>query len=155
MHVIKLDLNRGAVHIDSAPIHIDTEGGLVESIAKLCSPPIQIAQRGARYRLLRKVSVCGQAADCVIEVVDKAALAVTFLFDLIEFFESSILESKIIKRFEKSLDVKLTSNHPSSAFMDPCRWGAIRFYYDARQGDLGLDITIACVSHSIEAVISS
>lgn len=141
MHIIKLDLKQGLVLVDSAPIATDEKGVLAGSIEKLCSPPTQTDERRIQYRLLRKVSVCGKSADGVIEVGEGRVCAVTFLFDLIEFFESSVLESKILKACEKSLNLSFVSNHPSTAFLDACEWGQAVFFYDAKQGDLSLDIS--------------
>jgi len=76
----------------------------------------------------------------VIDVGEERKFSITFLFDLIEFFESSILESKVIKTCEKALNLKFISNHPSKAFLDPCEWGSAVFFYDAKQGDLSLEI---------------
>lgn len=140
MHIVKLDLKHGLVYIDSSPIKVDEKGVLAESIAKLCPPPIRASEGQARYRLLGKVSVCGKSADCVIEVGEGRVCTVTFLFDLIEFFESSILESRVLKACEKSLNVNFISSHPSTAFLDSCEWGQAIFFYDAKQGDLSLEI---------------
>jgi hypothetical protein len=140
MHTVKLDLKHGLVLVDSAPIAVDEQGVLAGSIAKLCSPPIQTDEGRTQYRLSRKASVCGKSADGVIEVGEGRVCAVTFLFDLIEFFESSVLESKVLKACEKSLNLNFMSNHPSTAFLD-CEWGQAIFFYDAKQGDLSLDIT--------------
>jgi hypothetical protein len=140
MHTVKLDLKHGLVFVDSAPIAVDEKGVLAGSIAKLCSPPIQTDEGRTQYRLLRKASVFGKSADGVIEVGEGRVCAVTFLFDLIEFFESSVLESKVLKACEKSLNLNFMSNHPSTAFLD-CEWGQAIFFYDAKQGDLSLDIT--------------
>ena len=141
MHTVKLDFKRGLVFIDSIPIAVDEKGVLAGSIAKLCSPPIQTDEGRTQYHLLRTVSVCGKSADGVIEVGEGQVWGVTFLFDLIEFFESSVLESKVLKACEKSLNIKFVSSHPSTAFLDSCEWGQATFFYDAKQGDLSLDIT--------------
>ena len=141
MHAIKLDLKHGLTLVDSAAISVDEKGVLAVSIAKLCSPPIQTDEGRKRYTLLRKASVCGKSADGVIEVGEGRVRTVTFLFDLIEFFESSILESRVLKAFEKSLKLKFISNHPSTAFSPPCEWGQAVFFYDAKQGDLSFNIT--------------
>lgn len=140
MHIIKLDLKHGLASINSAAVEVDEKGILVGSIAKLSSPPIHTNQERTRYHIIGKVSVCGQSANCVIEVEDGTKLSITFLFDLIEFFESSILESKVIKACEKALNLKFISNHPSNAFLDQCEWGNAVFFYDAKQGDLSLEI---------------
>lgn len=140
MHIIKLDLKHGLAFIDSAAIEVDEKGALVDSVANLCSPPTHTIRGRTRYRIIGKVSICGQSADCVIEVEKGTEFSVTFLFDLIEFFESSIFESRVIKAFEKDLGLKFISNHPSTAFLDPCEWGNATFFYDAKQGDLSLEI---------------
>jgi len=141
MHTINLDLKHGSASIDSAPIAVDEKGALAGSITKLCSAPVQTDEGRTQYRLTRKASVCGKSADCVIEIAEGRVFAVTFLFDFIEFFESSILESKVLKACEKPLNLNLISNHPSTAFLDSCEWGQVIFFYDAKQGDLSLDIT--------------
>src|SRR5579875_3121659 len=124
MHIIKLDLKHGLASIDSVAVEVDENGILVGPIAKLCSPPAHTIHGRTRYRLSTKVSVCGQSADGVIEVGEGRAFSLTFLFDLIEFFTSSILESKIIKACERSLNLRFVSNHPSTAFLDSCEWGS-------------------------------
>lgn len=140
MHIAKIDFQRGAAILDSQPIEVDENGVLLASIAKLCSHPVPINHRRTRYQLLRKVSVCGKTADSVIEVEEGGKFSMTFLFDLIEFLESNILESKVIKACEKSWNLKFMSDHPSTAFLDSCEWGSAVFFYDAKQGDLSLEI---------------
>lgn len=140
MHVIRLNSNHGSIYVDSALIEVRENGTLVGSIAKLCASPIHTTEGGTRYRLLRRISVFGQSADGAIEVGDGPAFSVTVLFDLIEFFEFSILESKVIRAFEKELNLKFMSDHPSTAFLDSCKWGNAIFIYDAKQGDLSLEI---------------
>lgn len=140
MNTVKMDLKIGLAWIDSAPIAVDENGLLARSIAKICSPPIQTDEGRTQYRLLGKSGVCGKLADCVIEVEEGRVCSLTFLFDLIEFFESSVLESKVLKACEKKLNINFTSNHPSTASLG-CEWGQVIFFYDAKQGDLSLDIT--------------
>lgn len=140
MHVIKLDLEKCLVLIDSKPIAV-SEGFLVESIKKFCSPPIQTDEKKTQYRLLKKANACGSSADVVIELEKGRVSTVAFLFDRIEFFESSVLESKILKTCEKSLNTTFSSNHPSNAFLNFCKGGQAIFFYDPKQGDLSLNIT--------------
>ena len=140
MSIAKIDLEHGAVCVDSQPIEFDENGVLLASIAKLCPTPVLTRHGRTRYQLLRKVSVYGKTADSVIEVEEGGKFSITFLFDLIEFFESSILESKVIKACEKSWNLKFMSDHPSTAFVDSCDWGSAVFFYDTKQGDLSLEI---------------
>ena len=140
MSTIKLDFENGLVFVDSTLVAVDEKGVLARSIAKLCSPPIQIGEGRTRYRLARKITVCGKSADCVIEVAEGKLFVITFLFDFIEFFESTVLESKVLKACEKTLGLNFISTHPSTAFLDCRDWGRVSFFYDAKQGDLSLEI---------------
>lgn len=149
MHTVKLDLTQGLIFIDSIPVAVDEKGVLTGFIAKPYSPPIQTDEGQTQYRLQRKVFICGKSADCVIEIEERRVCAVTFLFDLIEFFESSVLESKILRACEKSFNVSFVSSHPSTAFLASCEWGQATFFYDAKQGDLSLDITFKCSTSEI------
>jgi len=141
MHTITFDPKNGSVFVNSTPIAVDEKGVLVGSIARLCGPPLQTDENRIQYRLLNKTSVCGKSADSVIEIGEGRLSAVAFLFDSIEFFESSILESDVLKACEKSWNLNLISDHPSTASSDLCNWGRLIFYYDFKQGDLSLEIT--------------
>lgn len=147
MHTIKFDLVHGSISVGSTPISINENGVLTKPIARLCTPPFQTDEDRTRYRLLSKASICGKSADGMIEVSEARVYAVIFLFDSIEFFESSILESKTLKACEKSLNLNFESNHPTTAFLEFCEWGWATFFYDAKQGDLSLNITFQCSSN--------
>lgn len=129
MHTVKLDLKHGLVLVDSAPIAVDEQGVLAGPIAKLCSPPVQTDEGRTQYRLSRKASVCGKSADGVIEVGEGRVSAVTFLFDLIEFFriqrsriESTksmreVFKSKFYKQSSKQCFFRLLRVGPSHIFL--------------------------------------
>lgn len=140
MHTVRLYLKTGLVLIDSACVSIDEKGTLAGSIAKLCSTPTKNDEGTTIYRLLKKANVCGKSAECVIEIGEEKLFTITFLFDFIEFFEYSALESKIIKTCENSSKLNFVSDHPTIAFLSPCKWGQARFFYDPKQGDLSLNI---------------
>lgn len=148
MHTVKMDAERGLVLVDLVPIADARDGGLAGSIARLCSPPVRTSEGRTRYRLIRKATVYGNPADCVIEVLNQRVCSVTFLFDWIEFFEFSVRESKILKACEKSSGITFIADHPASAFSDFGDWAQAHFLYDAKQGSLSLDITFQC--HSTE-----
>jgi hypothetical protein len=144
MHIITIDSKHGSATIDSAAIEIDENGVLVGSTGKLCSPSTRTNHGRTRYQILGKVNVCGHPAKGIIEVGEGRAFGLTLLFDLIEFFTFSILESKILKACEKSLNLKFVSDHPSTAYLDSCEWGSAIFFYDGKQGDLSLEIRFEC-----------
>lgn len=146
MQTVKLDLNQGIVFLDSIPITTDEKGILAEAIAKLCSPPTQPGKALTQYRLSKKTNLFGQSCECIFEINNSKISSVTFLFDLIEFFESSILESKILRACEKSSGMKFISDHPSKAFFNSQEWGSAIFSYDPKQGDLSLNIIFRRIS---------
>lgn len=140
MHTVKLDLISGRVLINSIPITTNDKGELSTPIKELCSPPTTTKEGGLRFQLLSKVSILGKPAEGVIEIRSEKLCAIAFLFEKIEFFKKTILESKTIKSCEKSSKVKFLSDHPTTAFSPPREWGQAIFFYDAKQGDLSLNI---------------
>lgn len=128
MHIIQLDLQHGLGSIDSSPIELCRNGLLVDSIAKLCSPASHVSPDLARYCLLRKVSVCGHWADCVIEVEEGRTISITFLFDLVEFFGSSILESKTVRTCEKSWKLNFQSATQALPSWPPANGAELYFF---------------------------
>lgn len=152
MHIVKVDARQGWASIDSTRIELDEAGKLVAAIATLCSRPILTSQEPTRYRIVRKVSVCGYSADAEIGTRDGRAFSLHFLFDLVYFFTLSILESKVLKACEKSWKVKFRSDSPSTAFLDSCEWGSARFRYDPKQGDLSLELIFAYSESPVDHV---
>jgi len=141
MQTVKLDLMIGLVTVSSSPITIDKHNLLNKAIVKLCAPPVEKNGHTKTYSVLEKTVICGKSAECKIKECDGTVTSIIFLFDFIEFFESSVLESKILKSCEKSSDVKFKSDHPTTAYLNR-DWGQAIFFYDARQGDLSLNIIL-------------
>lgn len=94
-----------------------------------------------RYRLARPVSFCGFVAECVADVGGGQLACVALHFDLIQFFDRTVLESKILTAVERKSGLRASSVHPTSARLEPCLWGSAEFSYDPRQGDLSLLLT--------------
>jgi len=139
MVLVSLHLKDCGIFIDSRPI-IFGEKFFLNAIENLCSTKIHREKFRIRYKFLQKFNICGNSANGLIDIEEDCSIVFTFLFDLIEFFDYSILESKIVKKCESFLGVKFRSNHPSSASLDSCGWGHVTFFYDAKQGDLSLEI---------------
>jgi hypothetical protein len=139
MLLVSLHFKDCGIFIDSRPI-IFGKKFFPDAIENLCSAKIHQDKFRIRYKFLQKFNICGNSADGVIDVEEDCSIVFTFLFDLIEFFDCSILQSKIVKKCESFAGVKFISNHPSSASLDSCDWGHVTFFYDAKQGDLSLEI---------------
>lgn len=135
---IRIDWHNGSVSLEHLAITLDSNGGLDSAVQAICLRPELLSSGVTRYRLARKVSVCGFVADCVIDILQGKLSCIALLFDVIQFFDQTILESKVVKAIEKKSGLHAVSAHPSSACLDPCPWGKAEFSYDPRQGDLSL-----------------
>jgi len=149
MFNVTIDPKNCLISIDSVPIAFNKDGVLAKSAGKFFAPPIISEEGQMQYRLQKKANISGNSADVIVETADGRLHSVTFLFDFIEFFQFSILESKVLKKLEKSLGVKFISEHPSTAVSHFCDSGTARFFYDAKQGDLSLEITLQPTSDEL------
>jgi len=66
------------------------------AIENRCSAPIQQDNFRIRYKFLQKINIFGNLADGLIDFEKDRWVSFIFLFDLVEFFDLSILESRII-----------------------------------------------------------
>lgn len=137
---IKIDWSAGVVYAGPSAIQLDSSGALSPAVASLCRPPETTLQGKARYRFSRKVSLLGRAADCVVDVARGKVDRVTLLFELIEFFDASVMESKIVKAVEADANARFANPHPAVAVLESLPWGEARFSYDPKQGDLSLSL---------------
>jgi hypothetical protein len=135
---ISIDWQNGAVSVDQVPITLDGGGTSLSPVRTFAKPGKVLPSGITRYRSAQKASVCGFVADIVVDVKDGALVSIALLFELIEFFDRSILESKILKAIEKKSGLRANSSHPAVALLEPCPWGKAEFSYDPRQGDLSL-----------------
>jgi len=139
MLLVRLDLKDCSIFVDSQPI-IFGKKFFPNAFENLCLTQIHEDKFRTRYKILQKFNICGNSAAGVIDIEEDSSIFFTFLFDLIEFFDCNILESKIVKKCQSFWGAKFISNHPSSASLDSCDWGHVMFFYDAKQGDLSLEI---------------
>ena len=93
-----------------------------------------------RYRLSNQVSVHGFAAECALDVSHGRLRSIGF--QRIEFFDRSILESKIIKTMEKKCGLSFLSRHAAAAVLPARPWGKAEFACDPKQGDLSLILVV-------------
>jgi len=100
MLLVRLDLKDCAIFIDSRPI-IFGKNFFPNTFENLCLTQIHQDKFRTRYKSLQKFNICGNSADGVIDIEEDSSIFFTFLFDLIEFFDCSILESKIVKKMRK------------------------------------------------------
>jgi hypothetical protein len=135
---IGIDWLTGTVSVDQLPVVLGSDGRSL-SPARAFATPVDVMSSGiARYRSAQKANICGFAADLVTDVKDKKLVSIALLFDLIQFFDRSILESKILRAIEKKSGLRTNSSHPATARLEQCHWGSAEFSFDPRQGDLSL-----------------
>lgn len=134
---ISIDWQSGAVSVDQVQVALG--GGGLLSPARTFAKPIEVPSLGlTRYRSTQKANVCGFVADLVVDVEGPKLISIALLFELIVFFDRTILESRIVKAIEKKSGLRAISSHPATARLEPCPWGSAEFSYDPRQGDLSL-----------------
>lgn len=138
---IKFDFSDGSVFIESQKIDVGSFGKLSFPASK--SRPISNSLKGneKEWHFNRTFTTLSATGSLVVRGTPEKISSICFLFDEINFFGNSILESKIIKRFEKKYDIKVVSSHPSIAEIGPFYWGKAWFSYDPRQGDINLCLT--------------
>jgi hypothetical protein len=137
---LQIDWASGAVHLEQVRIDVDAGGALAADVQALCGAPETTRSGALRYRVTKKVALCGYAAACVIDVAGGRLRSVTVLFELIRFFDASITESKIVQAVAAASGLQVASPHPTKATLEPCPWGNAEFAFDPRQGDLTLDL---------------
>lgn len=91
-----------------------------------------------RYQSKRKLTTLSAGASIVVDVTAGKIASVCILFDEIIFFEKSILESKIIKRFEKKYGISVKGSSPTVGEIGNFSWGSASFLYHHRLGDFSL-----------------
>ena len=136
--VIKIDWEGGFVRVADKLLTTDGAGTLSPDILRMCAHGELTRDGVTRYCLSNAVSVHGFAAECVLDVSHGRLRSMGLLFQHMEFFDRSILESKIIKAMEKNCGLSFLSRHPAAAVLPARPWGKAEFAYDPKQGDLAL-----------------
>jgi hypothetical protein len=138
---IKFDFSDGSVFIESQKID-------VYSLEKSSFPvsesrPISNSLKGneKEWHFNQTFTTLSAKGSLVVRGTKEKISSICFLFNEINFFERSILESKIIQRFEKKYSINVVISHPSRAEIGSFYWGEACFLYDPRQGDINLCIT--------------
>lgn len=135
---VKFDLSSGAILVDGSVLRLDSDGGLNDPMRDMAFE-LKVTPDGSReWRFAEKCTTLNSHASMVIQANAMGIRSVSFLFDDIIFFSNSVLESKIIKRFDKKYNLTVTSSSRTVAVAGPFEWGAVRFFYDHKQGDLSL-----------------
>ena len=93
------------------------------------------------FQSRRKFITLSAAASIVVDVTAGKIASICILFDEITFFEKSLLESKIIKRFEKKYGISVKVPSPTVGEVGNFAWGSAAFWYHHRLGDFSLCFT--------------
>ncbi|MCU6432910.1 hypothetical protein LPB67_03855 [Undibacterium sp. Jales W-56] len=138
---IKFDFSDGSVFIESQKINVDSLGKSSFPVSESRSISNSMKGNEKEWHFNQAFTTLSTTGSLVVRGTQEKISSICFLFDEINFFESSILESKIIKRFENKYDIKVISSHPSIAEIGSFYWGKAWFSYDPKQGDINLCIT--------------
>lgn len=138
---IKFDFSDGSVFIESQKIDVDSLGKLSSPVFESRQILNSLKENVREWHCNRTFTTLSATGSLVVTSGQNNISSICFLFNEINFFERSILESKIIQRFEKKYSINVVSSHPSRAEIGSFYWGGACFLYDPRQGDINLCIT--------------
>ena len=135
---VTFDFSSGDVLIEKVRISIDTSCEILPNLNggfMALDEPDKIKRS---FQSRQKFTTLSAEASLVVDVTAGKIASICILFDEINFFEKSILESKIIRRFEKKYGISVKIRSPSVGEIGNFAWGSAAFWYHHRLGDLSL-----------------
>jgi hypothetical protein len=135
---VTFDFSSGDVLIEKVKISIDISCQILPNLNGGFMALEKPDKVEGRYQSKRKFTTLSAEASIVIDVAARKIASVCILFDEVNFFEKSILESIIIKRFEKKYGISVKSHSPTVGEIGNFSWGSASFLYHHRLGDFSL-----------------
>jgi hypothetical protein len=135
---VTFDLFNGAVLIEGTVIALDHFGEISPKINGNFRQIPGSTTEERDFQSDRRFSLLSTQASIAIVADARKITSLCILFDDIIFFEKTLLESKIIERFERKYGIHFDGDSRSVAEIGKFSWGEGAFHYDHRQGDLSL-----------------
>jgi hypothetical protein len=146
---ITFDLAKGDVLVDMKKFALIEGGKLLPDLNGNFRDLSISNKKESEVRFDRKFTLLNSSASLVLRMVPEQILDICILFDEVVFFDQTILESKIIQKFQKKYGERIESPHATVAKVGSFNWGQACFSYDPRQGDLSL-----CFLYNSESWVS-
>jgi len=138
---VTFDLSSGDVLIEGVNISLSANGEIIPKsmrFYKFCSSSQRLE---TEYRSCNKFMTLSSSADLIVSVDALRIASICILFDWIVFFDRTLLESKIIRRFEKKYGTTIREVSSTTGKVGKFLWGDAHFSYDPHYGVLLLCFT--------------
>lgn len=135
---VVMDFDNGNVVTDGVKISLGNDGGVFPKMTGEVRE-VNVSTQGEHiFNANEKFNILGFGVSLAIRYNSHSIKSICIIFDDIEFFDQSLSESKIIKKFEREYGLDIEYSHPTFGRVGNFHWGEVCFLYDPRQGDLSL-----------------
>ena len=135
---LNFDFLKGSIYVDGLKLELDDGGIPSQPLGRVALEPEEFPENVRQWGFSEKAYVAGHAGSLVLRTLANKLVAACVQFEEINFFNRSILESKIIKRFEEEYKISVSGSRGVIGEIGTFAWGNAYFSYDPRQGDLNL-----------------
>lgn len=133
-----INFEDGEVFINGTKISLDEIGGVIPKLKGEVREANESTYVESIINFDERFTILGFSASIAIHYHSQSIKSICMLFNEMVFFDRTLMESKIIKKFEKKYSLDVESFHPAIAKIRNLTWGEACFLYDPRQGDLSL-----------------
>jgi hypothetical protein len=138
---VTFDLSSGKVLIEGVNISLTADGEIIPKFPGFHKSSSRSQTIQIEYRSCNKFTTLSSSADLIVAVDQLRIVSICILFDWIVFFDRTLLESKIIRRFAKKYGAKIREVSSTTAEVGKFLWGDACFSYDPHYGSLLLCFT--------------
>ena len=135
---VTFDLSSGNVLIEKVNISLSPNDEIISKFKGFYKFSSTSNKLEDEYRSLNKFRSLSSSADVTVVVDRLKIVSICILFDEIVFFDRTLLESKIIRRFEKKYGTKISGISSTIGEVGNFPWGYAHFSYDPHYGILNL-----------------
>jgi hypothetical protein len=138
---VTFDLSSGNVLIEGVNISLTADGEIIPKFMGFHKSSSSSQTIQSEYRSCKKFTTLSSSADLIVAVDQLRIVSICILFDWIVFFDRTLLESKIIRRFEKKYGATIMVVSSTTGEVGKFLWGDAYFSYDPHYGSLLLCFT--------------
>jgi len=120
---VTFNMTNGNVFIEGVKISLGDDGEIIPKLRGFSKNLVNCNALGNEYLSAKKFSTLGSSALLVIHTKNRNVVSICILFDEIVFFDRTILESKIIKRFERKYGMAVGGSSSTVGEIGNFTWG--------------------------------
>jgi hypothetical protein len=138
---VTFDLLNGNVLIEGINISLTADGEIIQKFTGFHKFSSTSQTTQSEYRSCNKFTTLSSSVDLIVAVEKLRIVSICILFEWIVFFDRTLLESKIIRRFEKKYGETIREVSSTTGEVGKFLWGDAFFSYDPHYGSLLLCFT--------------